>query len=251
MNYKLLIILLLILSSCADVNSVKNYNIIDKSNKFSNYGFTLIYSDNLHAEKIVNKKINERDLIVFQKNLKKGVSVKITNPNNGKSLIASVGKNSSYPIFNNSVVSKRIADELELKTDEPYIKIEEILQNSSFVAKKAKTYEVEKTVANKAPVDEITINNLNKKNKTIKEKNISSEFNYSIKIADFFFMNSAKLLKNRILNESTVKNINILEISKNKFRVILGPYLDLKSLQKDYSNIYNLNFENLEIIKND
>ena len=102
-----------------------------------------------------------------------------------------------------------------------------------------------------APVDEITINNLNKKKTTIKEKNISSEFNYSIKIADFFFMNSAKLLKDRILNESPVKNINILEISKNKFRVILGPYLDLKSLQKDYSNIYNLNFENLEIIKND
>ena len=73
MNYKLLIILLLILPSCANVNSVKNYNVIDKSNKFSNYGFTLIYSDNLHAEKIVNKKINERDLIVFQKNLKKGV----------------------------------------------------------------------------------------------------------------------------------------------------------------------------------
>ena len=64
-------------------------------------------------------------------------------------------------------------------------------------------------------------------------------------------MNSAKLLKDRILNELPVKNINILEISKNKFRVILGPYLDLKSLQKDYSNIYNLNFENLEIIKND
>ena len=78
-----------------------------------------------------------------------------------------------------------------------------------------------------------------------------TELNYSIKIADFFFMNSAKLLKDRILNESPVKNINILEISKNKFRVILGPYLDLKSLQKDYSNIYNLNFENLEIIKND
>ena len=58
MNYKLLIILLLIFSSCANENSVKNYNVIDKSNKFSNYGFTLIYSDNLHAEKIVNKKIN-------------------------------------------------------------------------------------------------------------------------------------------------------------------------------------------------
>ena len=116
--------------------------------------------------------------------------------------------------------------------------------------KKTKTFDEEKKVANKAPVDEITINDLNNTNKKKKIRK-KIKFNYSIKIADFYFIESAIMMKKKIIDESSVKNIDIQELSKNKFRVILGPYLDLKSLQKDYSNIYNLNFENLEIIKND
>ena len=57
-------------------------------------------------------------------------------------------------------------------------------------------------------------------------------------------------MRNRIINESTIKNVYIRELSKNKFRVILGPYLDLKSLQKEYNKLEKFNFENIEIIKN-
>ena len=57
-------------------------------------------------------------------------------------------------------------------------------------------------------------------------------------------------MKNRILNESSISNVNVKEISKNKFRVILGPYLDLKSLQNEYNKLHKFNFENIEIIKN-
>ena len=39
--------------------------------------------------------MNDRDLIVYQKNLSKGVSVKILNPENNKSLIAQIGKKAS------------------------------------------------------------------------------------------------------------------------------------------------------------
>ena len=57
-------------------------------------------------------------------------------------------------------------------------------------------------------------------------------------------------MRNRIINESTIKNVYIRELSKNKFRVILGPYLDLKSLQKEYNKLEKFNIENIEIIKN-
>ena len=67
---------------------------------------------------------------------------------------------------------------------------------------------------------------------------------------DFYFIDSAKIMRNRIINESTIKNVYIRELSKNKFRVILGPYLDLKSLQKEYNKLEKFNFENIEIIKN-
>ena len=130
----------------------------------------MIYEENLYLDKIINKKMNERDLIIFQRNLKRGTAVKILNPINNKSLIAQVGKNSIYPNFNNSVVSKRIALDLELNSDEPFIIIEEIIHNSAFIAK-TKTFDEEKKVANKAPVDEITINDLNNTNKKKITKN--------------------------------------------------------------------------------
>ena len=193
--------------------------------------------------------MDDRDLIIFQKNLKKGTSVKLFNPINNKSLIAQVGRNSIYPNFNNSVVSKRIASELELSLEEPYIIIEEIIHNSAFIVKKTKMFEEEKKVANKAPVDKITVNDLNQSSKKKTNTN-SQKFNYFIKIADFYFIDSAKIMRNRIINESTIKNVYIRELSKNKFRVILGPYLDLKSLQKEYNKLEKFNFENIEIIKN-
>lgn len=249
MNFKIIVIFLILLTSCVNNTGKQRSEILSTNNKFYNSGFTLIYDDNLYFEKIINKKMDDRDLIIFQKNLKKGTSVKLFNPINNKSLIAQVGKNSIYPNFNNSVVSKRIASELELSLEEPYIVIEEIIHNSAFIAKKTKMFEEEKKVANKAPVDKISVNDLNQSSKKKTNTN-SQKFNYFIKIADFYFIDSAKIMRNRIINESTIKNVYIRELSKNKFRVILGPYLDLKSLQKEYNKLEKFNFENIEIIKN-
>ena len=249
MNFKIIVIFLILLTSCVNNTEKQRSEILIINNKFYNSGFTLIYDDNLYFEKIINKKMDDRDLIIFQKNLKKGTSVKLFNPINNKSLIAQVGRNSIYPNFNNSVVSKRIASELELSLEEPYIIIEEIIHNSAFIAKKTKMFEEEKKVANKAPVDKITVNDLNQSSKKKTNTN-SQKFNYFIKIADFYFIDSAKIMRNRIINESTIKNVYIRELSKNKFRVILGPYLDLKSLQKEYNKLEKFNFENIEIIKN-
>ena len=249
MNFKIIVIFLILLTSCVNNTEKQRSEILSINNKFYNSGFTLIYDDNLYFEKIINKKMDDRGLIIFQKNLKKGTSVKLFNPINNKSLIAQVGRNSIYPNFNNSVVSKRIASELELSLEEPYIIIEEIIHNSAFIAKKTKMFEEEKKVANKAPVDKITVNDLNQSSKKKTNTN-SQKFNYFIKIADFYFIDSAKIMRNRIINESTIKNVYIRELSKNKFRVILGPYLDLKSLQKEYNKLEKFNFENIEIIKN-
>ena len=249
MNYKIIIVLLFLLSSCTNNIVIQNNQDQIIKPKFINSGFALIYDEKLFINEIINKKMNDRDLIIFQKNLKKGTSVKLLNPIKNKSLIAHVGKKTIYPSFNNSVVSKRIASELELNDDEPYIIIEEIVDNSAFFAKKAKTYEEEKKVANKAPVEKILVNDLNKISKKTNTKKVK-KFNYSIKIADFYFEDSAKTMKKKIINESSIKNVDIIEKTKNKYRVIIGPYLNLKSLQKDYNKLEKLNFENIEIIKN-
>ena len=59
------------------------------------------------------------------------------------------------------ILSIRIADAIDLNKNEPYIEILEILEDSVFVAKKAKIFEEEKKVAIKAPVNSISISDLN------------------------------------------------------------------------------------------
>ena len=217
---------------------------------YSNEGFALIYNEDLYKQKIVSKKISERSLIIFQKNLKINTQVKITNILNNKSIIGTVGKNSKYPSFNNSVLSIRIADELNLDINQPYVEIFEILENSIFIAQKAKTYDEEKNVAVKAPVDGISIKDLNIGKKNDK-KNSNKKFSYSIKIADFYFSDTAIMMLSRIKTESMIKNPKIKKISDKKYRVYLGPFNNINSLQKSYNDINILKFENIEIIKND
>ena len=252
MNSKFLLILILfVLSSCSlnTINKNETSEIIALSG-FKNNGFTIVYDDNLYKNELVSWKLDDRDLLIFQKNLKKGTTVKIKNNINNKSIIAKVGKNSNYPAFNNSVITKRIASEIDLNLNEPYVEILEILDNSSFIAKKAKTFDEEKNVANKAPVESISINDLNS-NDTLVNKDIKKKFSYIIKIGDFYFYDSAQLMIKRIKKDTKVKKVKLKSLSETNYRVFLGPYNNLNSLKNAFNDISLLNFENIEIIKND
>ena len=134
--------------------------------------------------------------------------------------------------------------------NQPYVEILEILENSFFIANKAKTYDEEKKVATKLPVSDISINNLNVVKKKGKE-NLDIKFSYTVKIADFYFNNTALMLVNRIKNESLIINPKIKKLSDKKYRVYLGPFNNIISLQKYFNDINILKFENIEIIKND
>ena len=249
MNCKnILLLFFLILTSCVNMQVVKENKQFVSKNYFSNKGFALVYSDALKKEKIISNKLDTRSLIIFQKNLKKNTNVKITNLINQKSIIAKVGKKSDYPIFYNSVISIRISDTLEIDKNEPYVEIKELLENSLFIAKKSKTFDEEKKVAAKAPVEDIKIKNLTN-NITKNEKIVNKNFIYIIKIADFYFEKSAKDMVLRIKKETIIKKVKINKISSTKFRVFLGPFKNLDSLKNEFNAINTLQFENIEIIK--
>ena len=168
MNYKKLIFLFFIFLYGCEISTTTNNELDFKPiNRYKNSGFALIYNDNLNDI----KKIEPRSLMIYHKTLKKKSMVKITNPVNGLSLIAQVKSNKvEFSNFFNAVLSPRIAKTLELDQEEPYINIVLISKDSTFIAKKAKTFEEESVVAEKAPVDGILINDLNKK-KTKKKRN--------------------------------------------------------------------------------
>ena len=173
---------------------------------------------------------------------------------NNKSVLAKVGDDANYPLFNNSVVSQRIAIELDLDPKEPYVQIIAIPISSLFVAKKAKTYDEEKEVAEKVPVNKISIDNLNSKNKILENNKIvvpNIKFSYIIKIADFYFNDTALEMVNRINLKTSIKKTNIKKTTNRKYRVYLGPFHKISSLQKSFNDIKILQFENIEIIRHD
>ena len=249
MNYKIInfFLILFLIYGCDQVttNSSKKIN-INFENKYRNSGFALIYNKNLKNA----KKIDERSLDIYHKRLKKKSYVKIVNPTNGKFLIAKVKSNKvKFSNFYNSILSHRIAETLELDLAEPYVEITLISKDSTFVAKKAKTFDEERNVAEKAPIDGIQINDLNKKKN--KKVDIESKiFSYSIKIADFYYKETADIMVKKIYDETLLNNINIKKLSQTKYRVLIGPFNDIKSLKKSFEKMDILNFENLEILKN-
>jgi hypothetical protein len=251
MSYKsLLIVLFIFLLGCEQNNLNKNAVNQEIMTKYKNSGFALVYNPMLKKEKKISKKIDNRSLLIFHKSLKKNSFVKITNPLNQKTVIAEViSNNVKFSDFYNSVITSRIAEELLLNLNDPYINLVLISQNSTFVAKKAKTFNEEKKVAEKAPVDGIQIDNMGEinqpKNETIKEE----IFSYSIKIADFYYKDSAKNMSDRIINETNIRNPLIKTISNTKYRVLLGPFNDIKKLEDSFNEIKSLDFENIEILK--
>ncbi|MEK9545269.1 MAG: hypothetical protein VWZ84_04280, partial [Pelagibacteraceae bacterium] len=204
MNYKKFFYLLLsfLIISCDLPSSKKTSNaIFIPENNYKNSGFALIYNDDLNGI----KKLENRSLNIYHKSLKKKSQVKILNPTNGKYLIAEVKSNKEkFSNFYNSILSSRIAKELELNPDEPYIEIFLVSKDSTFIAKKAKMFEEEREVAEKAPVDGIQINDLNSK-KTKKKIIKNKRFSYVIKVADFYYEDTAFMMKDRIINETTIK----------------------------------------------
>ena len=231
---------------CVEVPKQLDKTEIKFEKKYANSGFALIFDESL--DKI--KKLDDRSLMIYHKSLKRKSTVKITNPKNGKSLIAEVkSNNQKFSDFYNSVISKRIAEDLDLDFNEPLLRITLVSRNSAFIAKKSKTFEEEKKVAEKAPVDGIQIKDLNSTPKK-KKKNKKLKFSYSIKLADFYYKSSAKAMISRIKNETNIKNSRIQQLSKTKFRVLIGPFNDIKSLKESYEKLRPMNFENLEILNN-
>ena len=79
---------------------------------------------------------------------------------------------------------------------------------------------------------------------------MDKKFSYSIKVADFYYQNTAKLMIDRIKMETSINNAKLIKLSETNYRVLLGPFNDIKSLKDSFEKMNSLNFENLEILKN-
>ena len=235
------------LFSCVEDVKLINKNNIQVKKTFISKGFTLIYNDNLIKEKTIKKRIDDREYVILHSFLERNTYVKIINPINSRTVIAKVKYKTKYPIIYNSVITNRIAEELELNYEDPYVEIIEIRKNDTFIVKKAKTFDEEKNVANKAPVTDININVISNEPENTEIRLKKNE--YIINIGEYYYFDSAKAVKNRLINEANLTNVKIKKISKNKFRVYAGSYFFFSAMKGPYFAISKLGFEHLDVIK--
>ena len=85
--------------------------------------------------------------------------IKITNIKTNDSIILKNSKRFEYPEFYKILITKPVADELNLEKDLPLVEIIEVKKNKSFVAKKTKIFKEEEKTHSNAPVETVLINN--------------------------------------------------------------------------------------------
>ena len=241
MNYKIISFLFFFVISCTPIDKLNTDN-----NFFSSKGFVYIYNDDDYNNKIVSKRFSNNDPLISHINLKIGTTLKITNPENKKSIILKVNKKSSYPAFYKLLITQNVAKLIELNDKVPFVEIIQIKKNKIFVAKKAKTFNEEKKIYSKAPVTGVKIDNISI-NKITKKSTIRK---FSILIAEFYSKDSATLLRNKLNKELNFPHDSKLSIRKkniNNYQLILGRYNAINLLKNDYIMLLNYGFESLEI----
>ena len=209
-------------------------------------GFAYIYTINDYENKFIKKKINSNEMIIAHNKVKRGSLLKITNPNNGKNIILKNSFRLDYPDFYKVLITKTVSSQIGLNENFPYVEVEELKKNKSFIAKKAETHEEEKQLGVKAPVEKVKINNISK----TKIKMSDKQPKFVIILGNFYSQESAKLLIKRVKTESLSlrnKKISIDKKNKHNFEVFLGPYKTIKMIKNDYIALKQINFDEVDI----
>ena len=241
MKYKL-IISILFLTSC-----VQNYNRVELNESFSSKGFAYVYNEKDFIDKVIRGKLDNNSLQIAHNKLRPGSLIKITNVKTNDTIILKNSKRFQYPEFYKIVITKLVADEINLKIDLPLVEIIEVKKNKSFVAKKTKIFKEEEKIHSNAPVESVTINNISKKQKV---KNKATKDKFYIIIAEFYSKNSASVLKKRITQELKnfdSKKLHIKIKKTNKTSLLSGPYTSVNLMKNDYIQLKNFGFEELDI----
>ena len=247
MNFKNLIKLLFIvffLHSCANYESYKNTEKINKK-YFLSKGFALIYKNDLYEKKILNRKINNDELRVIHSSLKANTYVKIINPLNSKFFETKIYKKGIYPSIFNVVISEKVASLLNLDPNNPYVELIEIKKNKTFIAKKSNTFDEEKNVAGKAPVEDIKMDDLS--NNNVVDLNKDKKTLFLLVISDFYYETSAYNLMDELIKKTKMNNFSVKKINDKKYRLFVGPFKNFNALKTSYISLNKLGFENLDV----
>ena len=245
MKFRFIILFFLFLSCSPQLTT------LNQAETYTSKGFAYIYNNNDFDQKIIKGRMDNEIMQISHQNLKTGTLIKITNTKNNESIVLKNVKRIRYPDFYKVLITKPVAEKLDLNLLLPIIEITEIKKNKSFVAKKAKIYNEEKKIPSKAPVGTVKISNISKnkiQNLTKKKEDIY------ILIGTFFSTDTAIFLKKRIIvdvPDLDSKKIKIKKINNKETQVISGPYTTVNLVKNDYIKLKGFGFEELDIFINE
>ena len=220
MNFRF-IILLLVFTSCT--HSYNNAKIIKS---FTSKGFAYIYDDLDFTNEIIKKKLNNDLPQIAHKDIRPGSLVRIINVKTNDSIIIKSSKRINYPDFYKVLITKPVADKLNLVSEFPLVEVTVIKKNKSFIAERTKIFKEEEQIHNKAPVENVAVANISK---NIIDKSKKKKDNFYIIIAEFYSNDSALNLKKRINDELINFDIKKLQIKAKNSKKYLC-YRDLIAL---------------------
>ena len=247
MKYKaILISICLVLTSCT-LNTVSSKKTIPYSSK----GFAYIYQENDFKNKILKIKLDNSKLQISHNKLSSNVMMKIINPKTNDSILIKNYKKTDFPDYYKVLITKKVAEKLNIDPKLPLVEVIEVKRNKSFVAKKAKIYNEEKKISSNAPVTSVQISNISKNNNNKKK---ISDVRIYIMIGTFYSEETAVFLRKRIIKQLPKynnKKLRIIKKSNKKIDLISGPYSSIDLMKNDYVKLKKFGFEELDITINE
>tara|TARA_Y100000389_G_scaffold174915_1_gene185235 strand:- start:2314 stop:3198 length:885 start_codon:yes stop_codon:yes gene_type:complete len=174
-------------------------------------------------------------------------NVRITNIENGFSMIVRVNHRGAYSNTNIIELSDRVFDKLKLNENGNLVKLELINANETFILGKAKTYSAEKKISSTAPVNGVSIISISPENQDSAAENLLQEDNINldnfrietisskeiyIHVATLLFKHTAEELQKTLKSVKKVDIVNSMNNGKNTYKVIIGPFENLVQLNE-------------------
>ena len=224
-NKSLIIFSFLFLFSCINVGKV---SLTEKIGFSGNLGSLSSYKKNTQA-------VVAQDF--------KGNSLKITNLANQKSINLQYIEKKPIPESRIIYISDAVVSSLAIEKDLPYVKIESIKKNPTFVANKAKIFKEERKIKKANKVSDVKIISLSggKNIKKYKHKNL-----IYLEFGSFYYFKYAKDLKNSLKEFLSNQNIDI-KGSPGNYLLIIGPIGNMNKYDLIYSKLKANNFEGYQI----
>ena len=270
-NITFLIVILFLLNNCTTIANLQKYdnnNLLLTSAKMveapyemnGRWFFPYDYKELVEigtASRINDLNFGDRTITgeVFHPDVSSGAhrslglasNVRVTNIENGFSMIVRVNHRGAYSNTNVIELSDIVFNKLKLNENGNLIKLELINANETFILGEAKTYNEEKKISSMAPIDNVSVVSIGSgsQESTTKKLLTKDEVNLDnfriekiqnkaiyIHVATLLFKQSAEELKNKLKSIKKVDIVNSMNNGKNTYKVIIGPFDNLVQLNE-------------------